>query len=337
MRPAKAGPGPLGACGFYQPPLCVCYPRQVSPPPTTGAGAATPNVLVKRLVAAGVGSRRRSAALIMEGAVTVNGEPALDLNRPVAAGDVVCVNGEPAPEPELRTVRLLLHKPPGYLSTASDDRGRPTVLDLVPPALRVPGLVPAGRLDLASAGLMLLTNDGALVHRVTHPRYGVEKEYAVVLDRPLGAQERRLLETGVPIEGGVASAVEVAPAGGRADARERAARYRVVLVEGKKREVRLMMAAVGRDVLTLTRVRIGGLRLGALPEGAVRELSVADAARLLAAERPARPDGGQGRRPSRPDARRGGRPARPGAGQGGRPARRSGQAPPAQTRRRRRG
>ncbi len=127
---------------------------------------------------------------------------------------------------------------------------------------------------------MLLTNDGDLVNRITHPRYGVEKEYEALLDRRLSAAERRRLLTGVEIESGLASAAAVAAVRGR-DAGAQEARYRVTLVEGKKREVRLMMRALGAEVLHLTRVRIGGVRLGSLAPGEVRELPAAEARRLL--------------------------------------------------------
>ena len=257
--------------------------------------------LVKRLVAGGAGSRRRAAALIFSGAVSVNGRPATDLNHPVSASDAVSVNGRPLAQAEERTVYLLLNKPPGYLCAVTDSRGRPTVLDLVPAALRVAGLVPVGRLDADSTGLLLLSNDGAFVERVTHPRYGVVKEYDVLLDRPLSPRDQARLLDGVEIEGGLARAVSVSPfahsaprqpsgAIGRGSARHspttpahvRAprkdeARYSVELAEGKKREVRLMMRAVGRRVLRLTRVRVGGLRLGRLPSGSVRELSAQEA------------------------------------------------------------
>lgn len=227
--------------------------------------------LVKRLVAGGAGSRRRAAALIIEGSVSVNGQPATNLNHPVSASDAVSVNGRPLAQAEKRTVYLLLNKPRGYLCAVSDSRGRPTVLDLVPDALRVAGLVPVGRLDADSTGLLLLSNDGAFVERVTHPRYGVVKEYDVLLDRALWPREQARLLGGVEIEGGLARALSVEPV------RKGEARYAVELAEGKKREVRLMMRAVGRRVLRLTRVRVGGLRLGRLPSGSVRELSAQEA------------------------------------------------------------
>ncbi len=227
--------------------------------------------LVKRLVAGGAGSRRRAAALIIEGLVSVNGQPATSLNHPVSASDAVSVNGRPLAQAEKRTVYLLLNKPRGYLCAVSDSRGRPTVLDLVPEALRVAGLVPVGRLDADSTGLLLLSNDGAFVERVTHPRYGVVKEYDVLLDRALWPRDQARLLDGVEIEGGLARALSVEPV------RKGEARYAVELAEGKKREVRLMMRAVGRRVLRLTRVRVGGLRLGRLPSGSVRELSAQEA------------------------------------------------------------
>ena len=274
--------------------------------------------LVKRLVAGGAGSRRRAAALIFSGAVSVNGRPAGNLNHPVGPDDAVAVNGQPLAQAEKRTVYLLLNKPKGYLCAVTDARGRPTVLDLVPDALRVAGLVPVGRLDADSTGLLLLSNDGAFVERVTHPRYGVVKEYDILLDRALSPRDEARLLNGVEIEGGTARALSVEaspqpfPSGrgsthkgearstrstpspqpspaigrggmrqpspsGRGGAHKGEARYAVELAEGKKREVRLMMRAVGRRVLRLTRVRVGGLRLGRLPSGSVRELSAQEA------------------------------------------------------------
>ena len=260
--------------------------------------------LVKRLVAGGAGSRRRAAALIFSGVVSVNGAPATNLNHPVSASDAVSVNGKPLAQAEKRIVYLLLNKPRGYLCTVSDSRGRPTVLDLVPEALRVAGLVPVGRLDADSTGLLLLSNDGAFVERVTHPRYGVVKEYSVLLDRPLSPRDQARLLDGVEIEGGLARALSVsavgnaesrlprppakgaswaAPTAPRGASRQTPivprgeARYSMELAEGKKREVRLMMRAVGRHVVRLSRVRVGGLRLGRLAPGGVRELSAQEA------------------------------------------------------------
>ena len=227
--------------------------------------------LVKHLVTAGLGSRRACAALVLSGAVTVNGEVAESLMALVKGNDRIEVEGREVGRPARRDpVYLLLNKPAGYLSTVRDDRGRKTVMELVPERLRVPGLVPAGRLDLPSTGLMLLTNDGDLVNRVTHPRYGVRKEYHVLLDAALPPVAVRKLLSGVELEEGTASAVSVQ----RLD--ESTNRYSVVLVEGKKREIRMMMRAIGRNVKQLQRVRIGRLSLGGLAEGRSRPLTAAE-------------------------------------------------------------
>ena len=186
----------------------------------------------------------------MEGSVSVNGRPATNLNHPVSASDAVSVNGQPLAQAEKRTVYLLLNKPRGYLCAVSDSRGRPTVLDLVPDALRVAGLVPVGRLDADSTGLLLLSNDGAFVERVTHPRYGVVKEYDVLLDRALWPRDQARLLDGVEIEGGLARALSVSPMGNAESHRPRTAqrstsrpapaaprgeaRYAVELAEGEE-------------------------------------------------------------------------------------------------------
>ena len=202
----------------------------------------------------------------------MNGEPAPSLTMPVAVADHVALEGREVVAGVGRSVYLLLNKPAGYLSTVRDDRGRSTVLDLVPEARRLPGLVPAGRLDLGSTGLTLLTNDGDQVNRLTHPRYGVEKEYNVLLDGPLVTRAVRMLLSGVQVEAGLATAVAVR----RMDGNVGEHRYSVVLVEGKKREVRHMLRAVGRNVLTLERSRLANLTLGGLARGSVRPLTAAE-------------------------------------------------------------
>jgi len=204
----------------------------------------------------------------MGGMVVVNGEVAESLTMTMKARDRVEVWGREITRPSRGApVYLMVNKPPGYLSTVRDDRGRKTVMELVPEGLRVPGLVPAGRLDLASTGLMLLTNDGDLVNKVTHPSYGVRKEYNVLLDAALVSLDIKSLLTGVELEDGKASAVSVT----RLD--EHAYRYTVVLVEGKKREIRMMMRALGRHVRELKRVKMGDLLLGNLEEGKSRLLT----------------------------------------------------------------
>lgn len=250
-------------------------------PPKRPRSPANPerHTLVKYLVSAGLGSRRHCAALVMAGYVTVNGERADQLMLEVSFRDRIEVDGRPVQAKRTSHVYLAVHKPDGYLSAVTDDRDRDTVLDLVPRALRKNGLVPAGRLDLHSTGLMLLTTDGELVNRITHPRYEVEKEYHVALDRAVQPTASSKLRTGVEIEGGVAHAKAL-----RRLQDEPGFRYAIVLNEGKKREVRLMFRAVGRQVLALERVRIGSLTLGNLPVSEVRELTdreVSDLKRLV--------------------------------------------------------
>ena len=204
----------------------------------------------------------------MKGMVSINGEAAESLTTVVKAKDRVEVQGREVSRPSRRApVYVLVNMPSSYLSTVRDDRGRRTVMELVPEPLRVPGLVPAGRLDLPSTGLMLLTNDGELVNRVTHPRYGVRKEYHVLLDAVIPPPDVKKLLSGVELEEGKASAVSVT----RLD--ERVYRYSVVLVEGKKREIRMMMRVIGRTVTELKRVKIGDLSLGNLAEGKSRLLT----------------------------------------------------------------
>ena len=268
--------------------------------------------LVKYLVSAGAGSRRHVVELVVGGKVRVNGERAESITLPVSSRDRVEVEGQTVRAASAPPVYLLLNKPLGYLSTVRDDRGRPTVLDLVPQVRRAPGLVPAGRLDLESSGLMLLTNDGDLVYRVTHPRYGVRKEYRVLLDSPVPTGTVTALLRGVQTPMGTATALAV-----RRVARDAAVPlYHVTLVEGKNREVRLMFRAVGRQVVELQRVRIGSLGLRGLRPGESRELTTIEVRRLRLDSRgqmgpPAR---GRSRSPgaARPPSRGGRLPSRGG-------------------------
>ena len=218
------------------------------------------------LARAGVASRRRADELIKAGRVTVNGAPG-ELNTFVQATDRVAVDGRPvAPQ---RLAYVLLHKPAGVVTTARDPEGRPTVLDLVRHATRV---VPVGRLDADTTGVLLLTNDGPLAHRLAHPRYGVEKVYeADVEGEPDDAAIRRLA-VGVELDDGV-----TAPAGVR---RLAPSRLELTLHEGRKHQVKRMCAAVGHPVVRLHRSRYAGLVLAALPPGQWRELTAEEVARL---------------------------------------------------------
>lgn len=239
--------------------------------------------LQKVLARAGVASRRAAESLIAAGRVTVNGVVVDRLGATVdPAADSIAVDGVPV-RWSLRPTYLLLHKPPGYLSTARDERGRPTVLDLVPAEVTA-RVYPVGRLDRASEGLLLLTDDGELTHRLTHPRFGFEKEYLALVEGCPGGDALRRLREGVVIEGRPTAPASVAIARDAQLPQEPGRTWlRVTLREGRKRQVRLMCAAVGHRVVRLIRVREGPLALGDLPAGRVRALTRDEIAALKSA------------------------------------------------------
>jgi 23S rRNA pseudouridine2605 synthase len=220
------------------------------------------------LARAGVASRRRADELIKAGRVTVNGE-AGQLNTVVGAHDRVEVDGQEVQRQRLRYV--LLHKPAGVVTTARDPQGRPTVVELVPGEPRV---VPVGRLDADTTGALLLTNDGQLAHRLAHPRYGVEKTYVAEVEGDAGEEALRCLRDGVELEEG-----STAPARARRLGR---GRVELVLHEGRKHQVKRMLAAVGHPVTRLHRSEYAGLTLEGLEPGACRELEPFEVERLRA-------------------------------------------------------
>jgi 23S rRNA pseudouridine2605 synthase len=228
--------------------------------------------LAKYLAHAGVASRRAAETLIAAGRVRVNGELVGDPARDVAQSDRVEVDGKSVAGSEPRVV-YALHKPLGVLSTAKDTHGRRTVVELVP--ARGLRLYPVGRLDADSSGLILLTNDGELANRLTHPRYEVPKTYlARVAGGRVGEGALRALREGVDLEDG-----RTAPARAR---RVRPEEIELTIHEGRNRQVRRMCEAVGHPVLALQRVGFGALRLGELAPGAHRRLSEGEVGRLLA-------------------------------------------------------
>jgi 23S rRNA pseudouridine2605 synthase len=221
--------------------------------------------LQKFLSRAGIASRRRAEALIDEGRVRVNGETVDTRGVKVdPEADRVEVDGREVRLPE-RFTYLALHKPAGYSCTRSEEEGAPTVFRLLPD---IPGLHHVGRLDKDSSGLLLLTNDGDMTVRLTHPRYGQEKEYVVVTGREVSAEEIGRLERGIDIGDEEETIVRA-----RRVRRIGPGRISMVLTQGKYRQVRRMLAVLGHEVIGLTRVRIKGLELGDLPEGEWRELT----------------------------------------------------------------
>jgi 23S rRNA pseudouridine2605 synthase len=219
--------------------------------------------LAKYLAHSGVASRRAAEELVRAGRVSVSGAVVTDPARDVDDTSGVELDGR-AVAPEPREV-WAVHKPAGVISTAKEPGRRRAVTELVRSEQR---LYPVGRLDADSTGLILLTNDGELANRLTHPRYGVAKTYEVELSRPPAEGDLERLRRGVELEDGPTAPAEVSRGGER--------RIEITIREGRKRQVRRMAEAVGNQVTALRRVRIGPLELGSLPEGASRRLGEAE-------------------------------------------------------------
>jgi 23S rRNA pseudouridine2605 synthase len=225
--------------------------------------------LLKALTEAGVGSRRRIADAIKKGRVEVNGEPVESFRHPVnLENDRVSVDGKLVDLKPRGMVYLLINKPAGVITTTSDERGRRTVLDILPQKYRHLRLYPVGRLDKDSTGLLLLTNDGDMTYKLTHPKFGHEKEYLIHVDGRLKPDDKRKLEEGFELEDGVTYPVVV-----KEIKSQPPFNYSITMHEGRKRQVRRMFESLGYRVLALKRIRMGNLNLGNLKEGAVRELA----------------------------------------------------------------
>jgi len=232
--------------------------------------------LSKILAEAGLASRRGSERLIVQGRVAINGQVVTAPGTPAdPARDRIVVDGKALPPPQPKRY-LLLHKPSGYLTSRRDPQGRPVVLSLVPEARA--RLFPVGRLDFDAEGLLLLTNDGRLAHRLLHPRFGVRRVYEAEVTGRMSPQELGRFRQGVVLEDGVAKPADV-----RMLRRTRATTWlRLTFTEGRYREVKRFCAALGHRVLRLRRVRFGPLRLGRLAPGAFRPLTAEELPRLRA-------------------------------------------------------
>ena len=243
-------------------------PRASRPPPNRTR-------LQKILAAAGVASRRGAEDLLSEGRVAVNGVRARLGDSADADRDVVTVDG--ASVQQEAPCYWIVHKPRGVITTVSDPQGRPTVVGLLPG--RTPRLFPVGRLDRDTEGLVLLTNDGALAHVLLHPSHESEREYRVTVKGRVASATLRRLARGVVLDEGRTAPARVGPA--RFDARAQTTRFALTLIEGKKRQIRRSLRALGHPVLELLRVRMGPLRLGHLAPGAARPLEPRETRALL--------------------------------------------------------
>ncbi|HEY8083086.1 MAG TPA: pseudouridine synthase [Solirubrobacterales bacterium] len=223
--------------------------------------------LAKYLAHSGIASRRKAESIIARGRVTVGGEVVTDPARDVGEGDDVRVDGSPVTV-EAHEV-WAVNKPAGVVSTAREPGSRPAVVELVRSDAR---LYPVGRLDADSTGLLLLTNNGELANRLTHPRYEVPKAYRAVLRRPVSERDMRRLASGIELDDGPTAPAEAHRLGER--------EIELILREGRNRQVRRMAEAVDNEVISLRRVRFGSIELGDLPKGTARRLSTDEVSRL---------------------------------------------------------
>jgi 23S rRNA pseudouridine2605 synthase len=237
--------------------------------------------LNKYLASCGVGSRRKCDQLVQDGHVEINGQPCVNPATRVESGDHVKVDGRKV-APKLESV-VALHKPRGLVCTKADERQRGNIFDLLPDAMR--HLQHVGRLDKDSEGLLILSNDGELANAMLHPSKKVEKEYLVTLNQPVTDEHIRTLLRGIFTEDGKLTADRIERISPR--------RLSIVLTTGHKRQIRVMMEALGYRVQKLVRIRIGSLQLGALPPGKWAHLSPQEIELLLRNPAPGRTRGGR--------------------------------------------
>lgn len=214
----------------------------------------------------GAASRRKCEEYITQGRVKVNGQTVTQLGTTVSASDKVELDGKLLQE-QPKYVYIMLNKPEKVMSTSSDPEGRVTVTQLIDLPYR---LYPVGRLDYNTSGLILLTNDGDAAYRLTHPKYEIEKEYLAVIKGEIDRRDILKLERGVQIEENTVTApAKIQVVGGT----QHTVTLSITIHEGRNREVRKMLEAINKELLSLMRIRIGGINLGKLPSGEYRELN----------------------------------------------------------------
>jgi len=237
-----------------------------------------PRVTILRfLTQSGLGSRRKMAEVLKQGRIKVNDLPVEDFSYVVnPEEDSITYDGQEVTRTGFDTICLMLNKPAGVITTTHDEKGRRSVLDIIPAKYKSVPLHPVGRLDRDSTGLLLITNDGHLTNELTHPRFEHEKEYLVAIRGSLSPKQIRQLSTGIELDDGPTWPASVKPVKNKLPFN-----YSIVIHEGRNRQVRRMFASVGHSVKALKRIRIGTLRLGNLKEGAIREVSSKEIEELL--------------------------------------------------------
>jgi 23S rRNA pseudouridine2605 synthase len=232
--------------------------------------------LIKALTEAGIGPRRRMAEAIKQGKVAVNGKIAESFTQPInIESDRIAISGKMVELKPDEIICLMLHKPAGIVATVRDEKGRRTVLDILPGQYKKSRLYPVGRLDIDTTGLLLLTNDGHLTYRLTHPKFEHEKEYLVRIKGRLKPEEINKLERGIRLEDGLTHPARVEESASPPFS------YSITIHEGRKRQVHRMFERISHPILALKRVRISRMSLGNLKEGEVRRLSAAEITALL--------------------------------------------------------
>lgn len=223
----------------------------------------------KYLASCNLGSRRKVEEFVKNGKIKVNGKVITDLAFDVTENDVVDYDGKKI-ELDNNLVYIMLHKPKGVVTTTSDERGRKTVIDLLPQELK--HLKPIGRLDYDSEGLLLLTNDGNLAFNLTHPSHEVGKVYVVKIEGEIKESQLAVLRAGVVVEGKRLAKCKVK----QLDCKDRITKLEITIFEGKNRQIRKMFEAVGFKVIFLKRIQIGNLKLSGINRGEYRYLSQAE-------------------------------------------------------------